>query len=249
MSAGTLAADHYDRGAHHRPLVVLIHGTLDRAASFARTVRRVDAHDVVAPDRRGYARSLQLGSSDDITRHVADVLALTGGRPTVMIGHSFGGLVGLGAAEAAPGIVRAVGLYEAPTPWLTDDIGDPPGWELRDDPALAAETFFRAVVGDRAWERQHAEFRAARRAEGPAFVADISMANRGLPFDVKNVLQPVTYGLGSAGGARYEASATALIGCLSDAELTTIEGAGHGAHLSHADGFAAWVRAVIATAN
>ncbi len=39
------------------PLVVLVHGSLDRAASFRRVVRRLAGQNVLTYDRRGYARS------------------------------------------------------------------------------------------------------------------------------------------------------------------------------------------------
>lgn len=236
----TDAVDRYDREAGDRPLIVLIHGTLDRAASFRRTARRLDGLDVVAYDRRGYDRSLAAGASSDMTRHVADALAVADGRRCVMVGHSFGGLIALGAAEAAPETVVAVGAYEAPAPWLVD-IGDPAGWDHRDDPAEAAAAFFVEAVGQASWDRLGEPFRAARRAEGEALVADLTMAREGPSFDLDDILQPITYAVGTAGGPRYVASGRAIIDRLPHAALVPIEGPGHGAHMSHPDGFARWI--------
>ena len=44
------------------PLVVLVHGSLDRSASFARVVRRLDDVHTVVYDRGGYHRSRQAGA-------------------------------------------------------------------------------------------------------------------------------------------------------------------------------------------
>ena len=58
------------------PTIVIVHGTMDRAASFRRAVRKLPDHDVVLFDRRGYARSREAGSSPDIAAQVADLLAV-----------------------------------------------------------------------------------------------------------------------------------------------------------------------------
>ena len=78
---------------------------MDRSASFMRVIRRLSDIDVIAFDRRGYAGSRALGAVDDLSRHVADGLAVTQGRPVIAIGHSFGGLVALGMAYQEPAII------------------------------------------------------------------------------------------------------------------------------------------------
>ena len=50
-----------EAGPDDAPLVVFVHGSLDRAASFSKVVRRLrDLHTVVY-DRRGYASSSDVG--------------------------------------------------------------------------------------------------------------------------------------------------------------------------------------------
>ncbi|MHB1788094.1 MAG: alpha/beta fold hydrolase [Acidimicrobiales bacterium] len=103
------------------PVVVLVHGALDRAASFARVRRRLVDLPVVTYDRRGYHRSRRDGEAPAvITDHVEDLLEVIGGRPAVVVGHSLGGVLALMAAcrPGGPDPVVSVAAYEPPLPWL-----------------------------------------------------------------------------------------------------------------------------------
>ena len=51
-------------------------------------------------DRRGYARSRDVGGPFTMDAHVADLAALLDGRRAVVFGHSYGGNVALGARRA-----------------------------------------------------------------------------------------------------------------------------------------------------
>jgi pimeloyl-ACP methyl ester carboxylesterase len=108
-------------GPDGSPLVVLVHGSLDRAASFTRVIRRLDDLHTVAYDRRGYHRSRHaLPLNTTLDGHIDDLLAVVDGRPSVVVGHSYGGDIALGAAlrgGPAAGIV-SVAAYEPPMPWL-----------------------------------------------------------------------------------------------------------------------------------
>ena len=103
------------------PLVVLVHGSLDRAGSFARVTRRLDDLHTVAYDRRGYHRSR--GASPvhgTFEGHVDDLLSVIDDRPCVGVGHSYGGDIALAGAVRAggPGPILAVAAFEPPMPWL-----------------------------------------------------------------------------------------------------------------------------------
>lgn len=98
------------------PMVVLIHGAMDRSASFVRATRLLDDLPIVRYDRRGYGHSTDLGVGD-LDTHVADLLEVLDGRPGVLVGHSIGGLIALVAAERQPELVRSVAAWEAPMPW------------------------------------------------------------------------------------------------------------------------------------
>ena len=120
--------------------LICIHGGLDRAGSFSRLARRLDSFDVVSYDRRGYQRSRDL-TPLSLDRHLSDLLAITEVEstkgPVIYLGHSYGGLVALGAAVAQP-LASMVITYESPLPWvLPRQSGRPP---LGDDPAKEVET-------------------------------------------------------------------------------------------------------------
>ena len=102
-------------GPESSPTVILVHGALDRSANFARVATALSDLRVVRYTRRGYDGSGPAGGVP-IDVHVADLLALLD-RPSVLIGHSYGALIALGAAVQRPDLVQAVGVYEPPLPW------------------------------------------------------------------------------------------------------------------------------------
>ena len=100
------------------PLVALVHGSMDRSGGMLRVRRLLQAsYRVLRYDRRGYARSLGAGPPTSFDQQVGDLAGLLAGRPAVLVGHSFGGLVCLALAERRPELVRAVLAYEAPKMW------------------------------------------------------------------------------------------------------------------------------------
>lgn len=100
------------------PLVALVHGAMDRSGGMLRVRRALQPScRVLRYDRRGYARSLPAGPPTSFGQQVDDLAALLDGRPAVLAGHSFGGLVCLALAERRPELVRSVLAYEAPMSW------------------------------------------------------------------------------------------------------------------------------------
>lgn len=241
--------DRYDR-----PVVVLVHGSLDRGDSFARTVRRLDDWGVVTYDRRGYQASRGDAPPADLRRHVDDLLAVAAavpgtGRPVVAVGHSLGGDVVIGAALADPARFAAVGAYEPPMPWLGFRRPGRRGTPVVGDPDDEVEQFTRRMVGDAAWERLPEAMRAARRADGPALSADLRTLHGPAPFDVTDLAVPAVFGRGGSHSRPHHRQAVAwMAGHVPGATLVEIDGAGHGAHLTHPDAFARLVRAVAARA-
>ncbi|MFM7063343.1 MAG: alpha/beta fold hydrolase, partial [Actinomycetes bacterium] len=163
-----------------------------------------------------------------------------------LVGHSLGGTVALAAASTGHPSVRAVGTFESPAPWL-----DPPaaarvgGGALvvarRDGPEAAAEHFFRLMVGDAAWERLGPQFRADRRAEGSALVAELQdLASGRAVVDLSTVTVPVQVGLGAARGD-LRRQGVLLADRLPDAGVVELADAPHGVHLVAPDAFAAFV--------
>lgn len=234
------------------PLVVLVHGSMDRGTSFAKVQRRLSDLRTVAYDRRGYARSLGVGPPRaSLTDDVDDLLAVLDGRPAVVVGHSYGGDVALAAAQERPDVVRAVLAFEPPMPWLPEWPADSAGGSAvrAGDPGAAAEAFLRRMLGDALWERLPERTRADRRAEGPALLADMTAIRRAPAFDAAAVKVPVVVGCGSEARTHHRAATARLAELLPDAELAVIEGGGHGSHRSHPDEFAALVRRALERAG
>jgi pimeloyl-ACP methyl ester carboxylesterase len=250
-------------------LVVLVHGSLDRSASFTRVLRRLDDLHTVVYDRRGYNHSREaLPLNDSLGGHVDDLLAVIDGRPAVVVGHSYGGDVALGATlrhgEATS--ILAVAAYEPPMPWLgfwpkspvASGPPPPPATDAdghdadghTDAGADAAEQFFRRMVGDSAWDRLPEEAKAARRADGPALAAELrAIRLPEAPFDVAELNVPALFGRGELSSSRHRRSVAWLVEQTPGAELIEFPGANHGAHLTHPDAFAAMARLALARAG
>lgn len=226
---------------------------MDRAAAFRKAARHLRDVDVVLYDRRGYARSLGGGTSATVDALVADLVAVIDERPTSVVGHSLGGLVALAAAARHPDLITAVGAFEAPMGWQPWWPASSAGGAARavaatDGPDAAAERFMRRLVGDERWDRLPAGTRAQRRAEGPALLADLAAMRDGAPFEAQQVRVPAVVGHGTATSDRHRRAAVEMAGALPDAELRTIDGAGHNAHDTHAAEFADFVRHTVARA-
>jgi pimeloyl-ACP methyl ester carboxylesterase len=227
------------------PLVVLVHGTMDRAGGMARAARILaDRHRVLVYDRRGYGRSKPHAGPYDMTTQVEDLLTVMDGRPAVVVGHSFGGNVALAAAVSAPELVRAVAVYETPLswmPWWPTHSGGSKSMSTSEDPQQAAEDFMRRMVGDDVWAKLPAKARADRRAEGPALVGELAALVAVAPYDPAMVRVPAVVAHGSLGSDHHRTGIEWLAATIPDAELMVIEGAAHGVHTSDPAAFAALV--------
>lgn len=224
------------------PVVVLVHGAMDRSTSFGRVARDLADVAVVRYDRRGYGRSLAAGPTD-LAGHVADLALIVDGRPAVVVGHSVGGVIALAAVASVESVLGVV-AYEAPTPWA-------PWWPTgagaghRDDldPADAAERFMRRMVGDRVWSRLPPSTRAARRSEGAALRADLDLVAAGAPFDPASVAVPVLALAGTETSWWHRRAAEELAAAVPAGRFALVEGAGHGVHLTRPFALADRIRA------
>jgi pimeloyl-ACP methyl ester carboxylesterase len=236
------------------PLVALVHGSMDRSGGMLR-VRRVLQPSclVLRYDRRGYARSLPAGPSTSFDQQVDDLAGLLGGRPAVLAGHSFGGLICLALAERRPNMVRAVVAYEAPEMWAPRWPGSSPGKQAMavPDPEDAAEGFLRRMIGHATWERLPAAMRAERRAEGHALLAEMRSVRppNPPPYDAAAVSVPVVAAFGTETRPHHMRATEDLARTAPRGELRVIEGADHGAHLTHPNEFADLVRRALERAG
>ncbi len=102
------------------------------------------------------------------------------------------------------------------------------------------------MVSAAAWERLSEAGRAGRRADGPALVADFASLRGDSPFDVTSLAVPAVFGLGGTGTAAHHREAVQWLGAhVPGATIFEIGAAQHGAHLSHPDAFADFIRAVL----
>jgi pimeloyl-ACP methyl ester carboxylesterase len=232
-------------GALGGGLVVFVHGSMDRGASFVKASRILPHLDIVRYDRRGYGRSVDAGVAASVEAHADDLLAVIDDRPCVVVGHSFGGVIALTAATRSPGSVGAVGAFEAPMPWDPRWPHDSAGGAATDrangdGTAAAAELFLRRMIDDEAWDALPAGTKDDRRAEGDALVAELTaMRDRDEPpYDLQTITVPIVSGYGMKGKPYHQWAAAELCQRARDGELITIEGAGHAAHASHPAAFA-----------
>lgn len=222
--------------------VICVHGALDRGGSFVRLVRRLARFDVVVYDRRGYQGSRDLVPVN-LAAHIEDLSALITSEaergPVILFGHSYGGLVTLGAAIALPSRVDMVVDYESPLPWVLrrEHFHALQG----DDPVVEAERFFRRIMGDRAWDRLSEDQRDSRRRDGTALLNDLStVRQREAPVDLRALRVPTTYAYGDQ-AEYYRALAIELVKVNPIIEPYEFKQAGHAAHLKNAEQLAALI--------
>ena len=229
---------------------MLVHGAPDRGASFGAVVPHLADHRVVVYDRRGYGRSLDARPATGMVDHARDLLAILDGfdDPPVVVAHSFGSNPTMLAATLRPGAFGALGVWEPPMPWL--DWWPTVVRELVttiDDPEVLVERMYRGLLGDDGWDAWPPDVQARRRAEGPAFRADLA-SELDPPFAFADVAVPAVVGVGTATSDVHVRGARWVAEHLPDAHLHTIAGAGHFAHRTHPAAFAGFVRATASRA-
>jgi pimeloyl-ACP methyl ester carboxylesterase len=232
------------RSAEPAGNVVLVHGTLDDSGSWRRVLDRLGDWHLTTYDRRGWGRSASAGPAG-LAGDVVDLIGLLPDEPAILCGHSFGATVALAAAAEAPERVRAVVAYEPPLPWL-------PWWPERapwerlvlddnPDPGDAAEAMMREVLGAAAWDQLPARVREQRRADGPALVEEMRLGDAPPPFDPLDLGVPVLAAAGSLSLEHHILVSTRLADLVPSGRYREVPEAGHAAHVTHPDEFAALV--------
>ncbi|ETR76951.1 alpha/beta hydrolase [Afipia sp. P52-10] len=121
---------HYaDWGNEAAPPLILLHGGRDHCRSWDAIARQLQPYfHVMAPDLRGHGDSeWAKASSYSLADHVYDLTHLVGaGRETVVVGHSFGGMISLAFAGTYPERVSRLaildGAFLPPEPSATIDV-------------------------------------------------------------------------------------------------------------------------------
>ncbi len=219
-------------GEPDAPVIVLVHGLLDSAASFDGVVAELTPEfTVVTYDRRGWGRSRDDDPPQSLADHAQDCLAVIGERRATIVGHSYGGTVGLMAAFLAPERVASLAVFEPTVPW-TDWWPDYD--EMMERSAALQPMFRRWSEGS---PRRTPEERALddeSMARDFAFVAEA-------PFDLAELAVPRLVG-GSVDTTPWDYESGDRLADILDADLVRFEDAGHTAHRTHPREFAAFAR-------
>lgn len=226
-------------GPDSNVLVVLIHGSLDRSAGMARLARLTSkTHQTIRFDRRGYGRHADHNGPFTASGNTDDVIQLVGGRSVVLIGHSYGGNIALSAAEKLGQQVVGVSTFETPMSWLEwwpkDSAG---GAALAAESKQAAETFMIRMIGEKRWNDLPERTRQQRRDEGRALTGELGDLRLKAPWNANNIACPVLCGRGTKGAPHHIEAPKRLAEMFSHGEEVVIEGAGHGAPISHPQEF------------
>ena len=249
---GIFAVEHESTAGGDR--VVLVHGSLDRSSAFLRVQRLLDDLTVVRYDRRGYAKSIDMGASSTFEEQVDDLAEVVGGRPSVVAGHSLGGVIALAFAQRAPEVVRAVVSYESPRPWLPEWPSGTAGSAATasaTEAGVTAERFMRRMIGDDRWESLPERTKEQRRQEGPALVAELGSIRSPAPapYDPALITMPVVIGHGTRSRPHHQEGSGRLAQALPQGELVVIQDADHGVHLSDPAAFASLIRRALHLAD
>ncbi|CAN5426744.1 alpha/beta hydrolase [soil metagenome] len=219
-----------EAGDASHPLIVLIHGAMDRSASMLMLSRRLDAqYRVLRYDRRGYGHSAPHPGPFDMAAQVDDLIALLDGRRAVLVGHSYGGNVAMAAAAQHAALVAGVAIYEAPLPWEQFWPGPTGGSRTDQTPADAAEAFMRRLIGDKRWLALPERTRLSRRSEGLALMGELADLRANKPWDAAQIKVPLVVGVGSRAADRYQGGMAFIADEVAGAQLIHLEGCGHNA--------------------
>ena len=229
-----------EAGDSDHPLVVVIHGSMDRSAGMLKISRRLDTdYRVLRYDRRGYGRSFPHDGPFTMHAQVSDLTGLLAGRKAVLIGHSYGGNVALATAERHPDLVAGVAVYETPLSWEEWWPGTTAGAIAVADsgkPHEAAERFLRRMLGDERWDALPERTKHTRRSEGVAMVEELADLRRHRAWDAARITVPVVTSYGAEGAPHHRMGmqhAATILGC----PVVELAGCRHDAPLSHPDLF------------
>ncbi len=238
--------------------LLFIHGSLDDHYGWSDVVAHVresSGRPCLVYDRRGHSVSTDEAGPGSVQGDVDDALHLIRTRlqrPAHVVGHSYGASIAIALAERAPDHVQSLALYEPPVFGLLRDLPSSAS-TLAEAATAAAEaadliergevergviTFIeRVAFGPRSWTDLLDEHARARMLINAHTWLDQSKDPGRLSVDVLplDALAPhVTLIGGTAGLPHFAQVADRMHQLLPRLQRMRIEGAGHGAPLSHA---------------
>jgi pimeloyl-ACP methyl ester carboxylesterase len=252
LDVGGMRVQHLDEG-YGEP-VLLLHSSASSSAQWRWLAERLsDRYRVIAPDLHGYGGTPGwCGRGPFRLEHEAKlVTALLGrtGERAHLVGHSFGGAVALHVARTRPDLLATLTVIE-PIAFHLSQREDIVGYvEILDlvhrvTNALSSGDYFRGAAafidywtGAGAWEALAAEKRSALAASMAKVALDFeaSLHEPASLRDFASLALPTLVVQGSRSPRTTRRLCELLAQVLPDAELRTIEGAGHMAPLTHRD--------------
>lgn len=235
-----------------RPVLV-VHGTLDRSASFRRVADHLRGRQVFGYDRRGWGGSRSLGGADvDHQAHVDDLRAVLAELDApIVLGHSYGALVTMAAAAADPSLVAAIVAVEPPVRWLPWWPQDDP-WErivreaaAEGGPERAARALLTELLGPASRLHLTRVQPAELAADGAALISEMTDPTVDLPrFDPLTFPTPTVVVAGSRSAPHHHDVARRLAELLPHGRFAEISGASHASHVSHPRELARFVQEI-----
>ena len=240
------------------PSIVLVHGATADHTAWRTVIPRLSGdHTLVAIDRRGRGASgdtapYAIGREYEDVAAVVDQVAEATGAAVDVVGHSFGGRVGLGAALLTPNLRRLVVYEGAPAPNGRSFHGDAVMARLEahaaasDNEALLAD-FLGDVVGmspaDLAAYRASATW-PARVEAAPTVIREMwaEAAEDAGPERYGAIRIPVLQIVGGDSSPLFTDGTWALDRLLPNGGVVVIPGARHAAHHTHPEAFVAAIR-------
>ena len=221
------------------PVIVLVHGLLDSGASFDGVVAELTPEfTVVTYDRRGWGQSRGDEPPCSLTDHAQDTLAVIGERRATVVGHSYGGVVGLMAAHLRPDRVASLAIFEPTVTW-TDWW---PDYDEMMERSAALQPLFRR------WsEGVPRRTPEARAADDVSSGRDFSFVAEA-PFELADLAVPRLVG-GSIDTTPWDYQSGERLAEILDADLVVFEDAGHTVHRTHPREFADFARRAAALAR
>ena len=239
------------------PPVVLVHGaTADHTAWRTAGPLLAATHTLYAIDRRGRGASgdtepYAIAREYEDVAAVVDAVAAEASRPVDVIGHSYGGRVGLGAALITEHLRRLVVYEGAPAPAGGSFHGDSvmarlEAYKAADDRDGLLAYFMTEVVGLTTAELddyRHAPTWPTRVEAAPTIVREMwaEAGEDAGPERYAAIRIPVLQVIGGASGPSFTDGTWELDRLLSDGRVVIIPGAKHAAHHTDPERFVAEV--------
>ena len=233
--------------------VVLLHSSASSAAQWRALMHQLMQHRVIAPDLYGYgATSPWAGRGAFRLEHEAEiVLSLAGrcGEPIHLVGHSFGGAVALHVARTRPDLLASLTVIEPVAFHLLkgfdqDALAEITAVAAGVGKAIASGDYYGGIAGfvdywsgPGAWSGVPEERRAnlASRLVKVALDFEATLNEPAALEDFAAMTLPTLLVQGTVSPRPTRRICELLAGVLPDAQLVTIEGAGHMAPLTHRD--------------